>query len=397
LRWTRSLAVVLLMAVLALLAVQALRPLPSQAVTVRPVAQGVAGLRWPADRESAVAVSGLSGVLAAGASGPVPIASLAKMMTAYVVLRDHPLAGSQPGPSITVSRADAAAYRADLAEADSVVKVRAGEALTEREALEALLLPSADNVADILAVWDAGSVGAFVVRMNAAARSLGMSRTRYADPAGLSAATVSTARDQLVITRAAMSIPAFAGIVAQPAVRLPVAGLVENFDYAVGHDGITGVKTGSDSAALGCWAFAAVRAVDGSQRTVYGVVLGVPATAQGLVEPALAAGQALASGVAAALRPMTLLRAGTVVGQVTAPWRRTAVPVITTRPITGLVSPGTRVTFRAALTALPGAGLGRGERVGFLTASGALDAGGTPLAASGAAPGPTLRWRLSRL
>jgi D-alanyl-D-alanine carboxypeptidase (penicillin-binding protein 5/6) len=151
-----------------------------------------------------------------------------------------------------VTGAQAATYAPDLAGSDSVVKVIAGESLTERQALEALLIPSADNVAGILAQWDAGSVSAFVARMNAQARLLGMTRTRYTDPFGLAASTVSTARDQL-----------------------PVAGTVENFNYDVGHDGI-GVKTGSDSAALGCWAFAARRTIAGTERTVYGVVLGIP-------------------------------------------------------------------------------------------------------------------------
>jgi D-alanyl-D-alanine carboxypeptidase (penicillin-binding protein 5/6) len=382
---------------LALLAVQVLRPLPSQAVTIRPVARRVSGLGWPQDRESAVAVSGLSGALSAGGDQPVPIASLTKMMTAYVILRDHPLAAGVTGPSITMSPADAAAYRTDRAASDSVVKVRAGEKLTEQQALEALLLPSADNIASILASWDADSTGAFVAKMNATARSLGMDRTRYADPAGLSTATVSTAQDQLTITRAAMSVPAFAAIVALPTVTLPVAGQVENYDYDVGHDGFIGVKTGSDSAALGCWAFAALRTVGGVQRTIYGVVLGVAATARGLVEPALAAGQQLVSSVAQALRPLTLLPAGTVVGQVTAPWRNTPVPVVTSRPITGLVTPGTRVTFRANLKKPAGGAVVRGERVGALTASGMLNAGSVPLVTAGPAAGPGLSWQLTRV
>ena len=65
-----------------------------------------------------------------------------------------------------------------------------------------------------------------------------------------------------------------------PAATFPVGGTVQNYDYDVGHDGIIGVKTGSDAAALGCWAFAATRSVAGTTQTVYGVVLGIPAHAQ---------------------------------------------------------------------------------------------------------------------
>src|SRR6266487_1628572 len=113
-----------------------------------------------------------------GGTQPVPIASVAKVMTAYVILHDHPLAAGQSGPEIVVQPPEAAAYSAQARDGDSLVPVAAGEALTERQALEALLLPSADNMAWILARWDAGSQAAFVTRMNATARHLGMTGTR---------------------------------------------------------------------------------------------------------------------------------------------------------------------------------------------------------------------------
>jgi D-alanyl-D-alanine carboxypeptidase (penicillin-binding protein 5/6) len=65
-----------------------------------------------------------------------------------------------------------------------VVSIAAGEQLTVRPAVLALLLPSAHNIAAVLARWDAGSLERFVARMNVTARSLGMTRTRYTDPSG---------------------------------------------------------------------------------------------------------------------------------------------------------------------------------------------------------------------
>jgi D-alanyl-D-alanine carboxypeptidase (penicillin-binding protein 5/6) len=194
-----------------------------------------------------------------------------------------------------------------------------------------------------------------------------------------------------------MAIHAFASIVAMPAATLPVAGTVENFDYAVGHDGVIGVKTGSDSAALGCWTFAAQRTVDGAIRVVYGTVLGVPATRQGLVEPALAAGTALASAVPGTVRLMTVLPAGSVVGELTAPWREEPVPIVTTRALTGLVMSGTRIAFRPGLRRLAGSAIRRGEQIGTLTASGITGTSSTGLAAARSAAGPSITWRLSRL
>jgi serine-type D-Ala-D-Ala carboxypeptidase (penicillin-binding protein 5/6) len=84
------------------------------------------------------------------------------------------LHGGVGGPQITVTPADVAVYRADAAAGQSVVAVRAGERLTERQALEGLLLPSGNNVATLLA--RSGSERAFVAKMNASARALGPPR-----------------------------------------------------------------------------------------------------------------------------------------------------------------------------------------------------------------------------
>src|SRR5205823_7536964 len=74
----------------------------------------------------------------------------------------------------------------------------------------------------------------------------------------------------------AMRLPAVASIVATPSATLPVAGTVHNTDTLLGHDGFVGVKTGSDDAAGGCFAFRAVRWIDGKQTAITGVVLGQP-------------------------------------------------------------------------------------------------------------------------
>ena len=156
------------------------------------------------------------------------------------------------------------------------MSIAAGEQLTERQALQALLLPSANNIAAVLARWDAGSVDRFVARMNATARSLGMTHTSYTDPSGYDDATVSTAADQVRVVDRAMRLPVFASIVATPSATLPVAGTVHNTNTLLGHNGFVGVKTGSTAAAGGCFAFRASRWIDGKRTTITGVVLGQP-------------------------------------------------------------------------------------------------------------------------
>jgi serine-type D-Ala-D-Ala carboxypeptidase (penicillin-binding protein 5/6) len=197
-------------------------------------------------------------------------------MTAYLVLRDHPLRVGRDGPTIALTDADVADTDRRRRQEESVVSVAAGERLTELQALQALLLPSANNIAAVLARWDAGSDDRFVARMNATARSLDMTHTRYTDPSGYEDATVSTAADQVRLVDQAMRLPVFASIVATPSVTLPVAGTVHNTNTLLGHDGFVGVKTGSDDAAGGCFAFRAIRWIDGKRTTITGVVLGQP-------------------------------------------------------------------------------------------------------------------------
>jgi serine-type D-Ala-D-Ala carboxypeptidase (penicillin-binding protein 5/6) len=230
---------------------------------------------WPAYGQAAVQI-GQSQVQAGPNQHRAAIASLAKVMTAYLVLRDHPLQSSQNGPTITLTDADVADTERRQGQRESVVSTAAGEQLTERQALQALLLPSANNIAAVLARWDAGSSNRFVARMNAAARSLAMTHTRYTDPSGYEDTTVSTAADQVRIVDRAMRLSAFASIVSTPSATLPVAGTVHNTNTLLGYDGFVGVKTGSDEAAGGCFAFRAIGRIHGKRTAITGVVLGQP-------------------------------------------------------------------------------------------------------------------------
>jgi serine-type D-Ala-D-Ala carboxypeptidase (penicillin-binding protein 5/6) len=251
---------------------------------------------WPAHGQAAFVLTGQSQVQAGPNQHAAPIASVAKVMTAYLVLRDHPLRPGQDGPTITLTDADVADTDRRRRQQESVVSIAAGERLTERQALQALLLPSANNIAAVLARWDAGSTDRFVARMNATARSLGMTHTRYTDPSGYDDATVSTAADQVRIVDRAMRLPVFASIVATPSATLPVAATVHNTNTLLGHNGFVGVKTGSDDAAGGCFAFRAVRWIDGKQTTITGVVLGQPGHDQ--IAAGLAAADAMVDRIA---------------------------------------------------------------------------------------------------
>jgi len=356
---------------------------------------GAPKLPWPKEGQAAVAVRG-GGTMAWPVTGakPAPIASLAKMMTAYQILTDHPLgAGGGNGPTLRVTAADVRDYRHRAAQQQSVLAVHAGERLTEYKALQALLIPSANNVAALLARWDAGSVGKFVAKMNATAQKLGLTDTHYADPDGTSPRTTSTAVDQLTLAQKAMTVPTFAKIVRQPAATFPAVGKLFNYDYEIGHHGFIGIKTGSHAAAGGCWAFAAKRPVDGKPSVVYGVVLGQHAKKTGaLIQPALALGRRLADAAPKVVTDVTLVKSGVTVGSLQADWRDD-VPLVTKNTVSAVTGPGQRYEVRIQLHVPSDDHVAAGTTVGTLTVAGVS----TPVVVARDAAGPTVKWRLTHI
>lgn len=232
---------------------------------------GTSAIEWPQDGQAAFALGNGRSVTSPHQQA-APIASLAKVMTAYLTLERYPLSGIEDGFTLTVTDADAQAAAEDASRKQSIVAVRPGEQLTERQLLQALLIPSANNVASMLADTVAGSETSFVAEMNAEARALGMSRTTYTDPSGFDPGTVSTAADQLRILRRAMRFAVFRRIVSMGEVTLPVAGTLTNFNPLIA-EGYAG-KTGSDSAAGGCLAFFTTVALGARRMTAVGVVMG---------------------------------------------------------------------------------------------------------------------------
>ena len=278
-------------------------PVAPRAGTATPSQEQLGAVSWPADGVSAADISGIGVMDGLGATQQVPIASVAKLMTAYVILHDHPLPGGGSGPDITVEPSEAAAYPSQARDGDSLVAVAAGEAISERQALEALLLPSADNMAWILARWDAGSQAAFTAKMNATARRLGMTATSYTDASGLDSSTTSTAADQVRLGMAAMQVPALAAIVGMPTAVVPVAGPVRNTNTLLGQDGIVGLKTGSTQAAGGCILVAAWSQAGGRKTLIVAATFGQPGTAGTILPNALQAGRSVVLALDRALAP----------------------------------------------------------------------------------------------
>jgi serine-type D-Ala-D-Ala carboxypeptidase (penicillin-binding protein 5/6) len=371
-----------------------LRPVDAVAASpIMPTGQRVPGqapeLPWPAGG-AAVAASGIGIIGSHGDPSPRPMASVAKVMTALVVIADHPLDPAQPGEQVTVTSEDFANYQREAADGQSVVAVQVGETLTERQLLDGLLIPSGNNFADILARWDAGSTDAFVAKMNRRAAALGMKRTHYADPSGFSEQTVGTPADLVLAGEAVMAVPVLAQVVGQGQVDLPVAGTSFNVDYALGSQGIVGIKTGSAPKAGACFLFAATAKVGGKATLVVGAVMDEPT-----LDDAFTASEKLIAAVVPALKLVPAVAASEAVAEYRAPWgSRTG--LIAQKDISLLAWPGMILHRRVNAPAVQPP-LSDGQGVGTFAAwVGSGPPQSVPLTTDGPLFEPGNAWRLTR-
>lgn len=326
---------------------------------------GAPALAWPAVGSAAIGIPSL-GVLATHDDAVVPIASLTKMMTAYVALQREPLTIGQSGPCHVVTDGDVATYQEMLALDESSLAVEPGERLCEVDLLEGLLVHSAGNYAVMLADMVAGSTVGFVGLMNAEAADLGLSGTHYGDVTGYSPLSVSTARDQAILAERLMRSAVVRSIVIEPSVTLPVVGTVSSFTPDVGVDDVIGVKSGRTAQAGGCDVMAMTFHDGEGTRVLYAVVLGQ----QGgdLLGPAGAAALALAESALDQRLHLTFAK-GRPVGEILWDGRHVAFGLFARHEVwwwPGEGRPRVSVSVRR-----PTSSIRRGEVVGRLIVTGA--------------------------
>jgi serine-type D-Ala-D-Ala carboxypeptidase (penicillin-binding protein 5/6) len=369
-------------------------PVPPARVTQVVDAMRVTGaapaLPWPDGAQSAVGATGFGVLAASPGAHPLPTASVAKVMTALVTLEQRPLRPGEQGPAITITNREVQDYQDVVAHNGSYVPVVAGETLTERQALEALMLPSANNVAILLARWISGSVPAFVSAMNARAAALGLTQTRFADSSGFDPATVSVPADLVRLGQRAMTNPLFAQVVDEQQAVIPVAGTISNVNTVLGHDGVVGIKTGNSDPARAVYLAAATYQPAGAQPLL------VYASVQGLdtLSECFAAAQRLVDAVRSALRVQTLVQRGQVLGRYATAWGATTT-VVAGADLRILLWPGTTTTaaLRTADLRVPARA---GATVGRLEVSAGGGVAAVPASLDAALADPSRLWLLTR-
>ncbi len=248
--------------------------LGAETTVLQTVQSSIPEIAWPAKGQAALGDAD-SGVLAryAESEKQQPIASITKVITALVVLDKQPLAIREQGPVYTVAQADIDSYHAYVARLGSVMPVNSGQQLSAYQALQGLMLPSANNMADSLVRWTFGSMDAYLIAANQFLARHNLNQTIVDDASGFSPGSKSTPSDLIKIGQLALAHPVLSEIIQTREAVIPGTGTIRNSNFLLADDGAVGIKTGTTDEAGYCLLFAVKHGPEAS-RSLIGVVLG---------------------------------------------------------------------------------------------------------------------------
>lgn len=275
-----------------------------------------ANLPWPSFGEAAVGMVGLGVTQTYGLQTPLPTASVAKLITALAVLTKYPLAPGQQGPLITIDSTDYGYYSSYIAEQGSVVPVYVGEQLSEYQMLQAMLVPSGNNIADSLARWAYGSIANYISFANSFVQHLGMANTTVGgDASGFLPQTTSTASNLIILGNKVMASPLLSRIVSSKTVDIPNVGTLKNYDNILGVNGIVGIKTGNSNQDGGVFLSASETTINDRMITLLTAVMGAPTLNRALNDSI-----PLVIAVQNSITKSVLLSKNVVLGEYKQPW-----------------------------------------------------------------------------
>lgn len=258
--------------------VQPVGPISSKTKVLSVHAAANPEMTWPAASQAAIG-SIDQGVLATKPNQiSKPTASTAKLITVLTVLKEKPIKVGEQGPTIIMTQKDVDLYNEYFAKDGSTAKVEVGEKLTEYQMLQGILLPSANNYADSLAIWAFGDLESYQKAAQKLVNQYDMKKTIVGtDASGFSPTTTSTAEDLTKLAIASIKNEVVAEIVQQPQADLPVAGIKQNTNWLLGADGVIGLKTGNTDEAGGVYVVASKYDYDKTHSTtIVGAVQGEP-------------------------------------------------------------------------------------------------------------------------
>ncbi|HET9097997.1 MAG TPA: hypothetical protein VFN51_00070 [Candidatus Saccharimonadales bacterium] len=329
---------------------------------------------WPNGGESALAVLGTSVSDSHSQQTPLPTASAAKMITALMVLKAKPLILGQQGPEVPITQVDVNFYDAYAAEQGSIVPVQIGEQISEYQMLEAMLLPSGNNIADSLAVWSYGSLSSYASSANEFLAKNGLTSTHVGnDASGFDPSTLSTATDLVRLGELVEANPVLAQIVAEPyAGGIPVAGTIHNVNSLLGHQNVIGIKTGNNDQDQGVFVGASRQIMSGKPVTIISAYMGASSLAN-----ALSSSDALLASSQTNFVPAVLVAANSDIAYYHVPWEKNTVLASNPTQLSGDIWGGKTVMAAAPRISDVRPGEDAGSVVGYLNDASKADFSGS--------------------
>lgn len=201
-----------------------------------------------------------------------PIASMTKVITALVILDKQPI-NKDSEQIYTISEKDLLIFNEYLAKQGTVLPVNLGQKLTQYQMLQAMMVISANNVADYLANWTFGSLENYVTYANDYLKNNGFTNTVVNDASGFSPQSFSTPSEMIKLGQLALKNEVIRTVVSQKIINIPGTGELKNTNQLLIDDGVIGIKTGSTDEAGKCLLFAVKYGPKDSQILI-GVIMG---------------------------------------------------------------------------------------------------------------------------
>jgi D-alanyl-D-alanine carboxypeptidase (penicillin-binding protein 5/6) len=358
-----------------------------------------AALVLPTQGESAISVSGADAFLGSGASGilassggdgPLPIASISKLITALVILHSKPLSSADAaGPKITFDKADHALYDKYYLLNATIAAMPTGSSMSERDALETTLVVSACNYAEAMADWAFGSNAGFVSATKKWLAANGLTHTTMVEPTGIDARNTSTPSDLIALGKLAKADPAIAAIVAKKSLDIPFLKGMPSTNTLLGADGVDGIKTGTLDDAGSDLLYSASVPVAGLDKplSIIGVMLGGASR-----ESVNSDVKNLIRSLTAGFHEVPVAEDDQVIGTYSTPWGGHAQMVLASSGSVFTYS-NAKITSTMTTTTLK---TGKdGERVGSVTWTAGTSTVTVPVVLRGSIAPPTAWWRLT--
>ncbi|MBL8121832.1 hypothetical protein JNM87_03720 [Candidatus Saccharibacteria bacterium] len=376
-----------------LIVFQLVRPLPDASVNLElpPVAAtSKPELAWPSKGQAALSAKGFGILATHGSQQPLATASIAKVITALCVLEKFPLKPGEAGPLITIGAADVGFYQQQVEQNGSRLPVYEGEQLSEYQAIQAIMIPSANNIADTLALWAFKSSTAYQAYANDFVLRHGLVHTHVgSDASGYDPSTTSTAEDMARLGLIAMQNPTLMAIAGQERAVFPYAGEFSNYNTALGSYGITGLKTGNNDQNPGGLLFTADVPIDHETVQVSGAVIGAASLSE-----AILLAKNLVESTAKNFSSYNYIQKDQQVGIITTKWGASSALVAST-PIKLIRWRSLPIVKRE--TTQDHAEWGRAGSLGAISIQSGETQHSSTVILKEPVPGPSFLWRLQRI